>query len=359
MKMVNNKIIYGILLFSSIFIIFLFIYILIPFLEIICWAGILGFYLYPVNNFLNKKLKNKKIISSTITIGGFICFIIFPLIFISFIFYYQIANLLNFLSLLFKKDPSSILQDLQSYPILYNFSIKLLAFFEPFQSKLFPKMTDIFSEILRYGLNLVTNLLKKSTFLAYQIALIILTTFYFLIDGEKILCTIKKLFPGEESEKSYILQKISEILKGVLYGTVLTGLVQGALALIIYAALEIPQYLIWTFLTIIASFIPFLGTFLIWGPIVLFLLITESYIKALILFLYSALIVSQVDNILKPFLIGEKAKLHNLLIFFAVLGGLVKFGILGLFLGPIILGLFLCVIEFYKIKILKQDSLDA
>lgn len=355
----NNKLIWGIGLFFSIFIIFLFIYTLSPFFNILCWAAILSFYLYPVYKFLNKKIKDKKLISAILTIFGFICFIIFPLTFVTFTFYYQVSAILTYLAPLLKKDFSSILQEFQNYPFLYNIFNKIYLFFEPVWGKIETKITDALSELIRYGINLITNLFRRSAIFSFQLVFTILALFYFLIDGERFICIIKNLFPGEEREKTYILQKISDILRGILYGSILTSIVQGALALIIYAALEVPQYIIWTILTVITSFIPVLGTFLIWGPIVVFLLIKGSYIKALILFLYSALIVSQVDNVLKPILIGEKAQLHNLLVFFSVLGGLTQFGILGLFLGPVILGLFLCVIEIYKIKVLKQNLPNA
>lgn len=354
-----GKLLWGIVLFFSLSIIFLFIYTLSPLFNIICWAAILSFYLYPVYKFFNKKLKNRKIISAIITIFGFICFIIFPFIFITFIFYHQVSVILTYLTPFLHKDFSFLLQELQKRPFLYDIYKEIYFFFEPIWNKIETKVADALSELIRYGINLLTNLFKKSVLFGFQLVLTILALFYFLIDGEKFICIAKNLFPAEENEKNYILQKISDILQGILYGSILTSIVQGALALIIYVILEVPQYIIWTILTVIASFIPVLGTFLVWGPIVLFLLIKGSYLKALVLFLYSALIVSQVDSLIKPILIGEKARLHNLLVFFSVLGGLTQFGILGLFLGPVILGLCLCILEIYKIKVLKQGPLDA
>jgi len=73
-----------------------------------------------------------------------------------------------------------------------------------------------------------------------------------------------------------------------------------------------------------------------------------SYVKAVILLVFCGVIISNLDNFLKPFLIGGKTKIHNLLIFFSVLGGIVKFGVLGIFLGPLILALFLSIIDIYK-----------
>jgi len=94
-----------------------------------------------------------------------------------------------------------------------------------------------------------------------------------------------------------------------------------------YFILGIPQYLLWAFLTTIASFLPIFGTGLIWLPLTIYLLLVGSYIKALILLLYSVLIIAQVDNFLKPLLIGGRTGIHNLLVFFSVLGGLAKFGL--------------------------------
>lgn len=340
-----------ILLVLALIILLSFLYLLTPLFSIICWAGILAFFIYPVYKFVNLKLKNHKRISAILVIICFAIFIIVPFSLVLLNFYSQALSFLESLEPLTQKDLMEFIESLKNYPHLYMLISKLMNQLHPYLPQLQEKFAQFISNLFQSGFGILKNFVKSIFSFGFQTAFTLIALYYFLIDGERVINEIIELIPGDKEEKEKILQRVSSILKGVLYGNILTGLIQGFLAFLIYFILGIPQYLLWAFLTVIASFVPILGTAFIWGPLTIYLLIIGSYTKALILLLYSALIISQVDNFLKPFLIGEKTKIHNLLIFFSVLGGLAKFGALGLFLGPFILGLVLSIIEIYKIKI--------
>uniref|UniRef100_A0A7V6CDQ8 AI-2E family transporter n=1 Tax=Thermodesulfobacterium geofontis TaxID=1295609 RepID=A0A7V6CDQ8_9BACT len=339
-----------ILLVLALIVLGLFIYLLRPLFYIICWAGIIAFFIYPVYKFVNLKLKNHRRISAILVIFCFLIFIIVPLSLVSLNFYSQTLSFLKSLEPLTKKDLTEIIESLKDYPYLYTLIYKIINQIQPYLPQLQEKFVQFISNLFQSGF-VVLKFVKSIFSFGFQLAFTLITLYYFLIDGEKAINEIVELIPGEKEEKEKILQRVSFILKGVLYGNILTGLIQGFLAFIIYFTLGIPHYLLWAFLTVIASFIPILGTGFIWGPLFIYLLIIGSYIKAFILLFYSVLIIAQVDNFLKPILIGGKTGIHNLLIFFSVLGGLAQFGFLGLFLGPVILGLVLSIIEIYKIKI--------
>jgi predicted PurR-regulated permease PerM len=270
-------------------------------------------------------------------------------------FYSQVISFLEKLEPITRQDFTDFFEKLKNYPKIYLLISKFLVQIQPYLPQIQEKLAQFISGLLQAGLSSFKNIVKYLFSFGFQLAFTLITLYYFLIDGEKFVKEIIGLIPGEEEEKQKVLNKVAMILKGVLYGNILTALVQGFLAFLIYFLLDIPQYLLWAFLTVLASFIPVFGTSLIWIPITIYLVIIGSYIKAIILFLYSILLISQIDNFLKPLLIGEKTKIHNLLIFFSVLGGLIKFGTLGLFLGPLILGLFLSIIEIYKIKCLSNS----
>ncbi len=353
----NYNFSFWIILSISLIVFFLFLYLLSPFFYVFCWSAILAFFIYPVYKFVNRKLKNKRRSSAILVLSGFICFVLIPLGLISVHFYHQITSFYNTLQPLFNKNPDEIFESLKNYPVVSFFVSKFSVYIKPYLPQIQERLSHFISGLVQLGFGYLGNLIKKAFSIGFQLAFTLITLYYFLIDGEKIVKIFKDLIPLKEAEKEKIFKKISLILESVLFGNILTGIIQGLLALIIYFILGIPQYLIWAFLTIIASFIPIFGTGLIWIPLIIYLLIKGSYIKALILLIYSALIISQIDNILKPILIGGKARIHNLLVFFTILGGLAKFGPLGLFLGPVILGLFLCVIEIYKLKLNPDTKL--
>jgi len=343
-----------IVLTIAIIVLISFFYLLSPFFYVICWAGILAFFIYPVYDFVKKKLKNRRRLAALIVLACLLLFLLGPFLSIVLNFYSQAIAFLQKLQPITKKDLASFLVKLNKYPKISIFLTKLTKQLQPYLPQIQAKFTQFLSNLIQAGIASFKNVVKVLASFGFQLAFTLITLYYFLIDGEKFVKEIVGLIPGNEEEKQKVLTKAALILKGVLYGNILTALAQGLLSFIIYFLLGIPQYLLWAFLTIIASFIPVFGTSLIWFPVVIYLVIKGSYVKAVILFLYASLIISQIDNFLKPLLIGEKTKIHNLLIFFSVIGGLIKFGTLGLFLGPLILGLFLSIIEIYKIKCLNQ-----
>ncbi len=348
---------FWIILVLSIFIIISFIYLLTPLFRIICWSGILAFFIYPAYKFVKIKFfKNYKSLSAIFVMILFIIFIIGPLSLILLNFYYQLFSFLQNLQPMTEKDFSQYLEQLKNHPKIYLIISKFLSQIHIYLPQLQDKLAEFLSNLIQTGVQSLKNVIQIIVSFGFQLAFTLITLYYFLVDGDRIVKEILDLIPGEPYEKQKILKRVSLILKGVLYGNILTAIIQGFLALLIYFFLGIPQYLLWAFLTVLASFIPVFGTSLIWGPLVIYLLITGSYVKATILIIYAIIIISQIDNFIKPILIGEKTKIHNLLIFFSVLGGLIKFGALGLFLGPLILGLFLCIIEIYKIKWLNQTN---
>ncbi|MFN3505170.1 MAG: AI-2E family transporter [Caldimicrobium sp.] len=344
-----------IIILLSLFVLFLFAYLIYPFVFVIFWAGILAFYLYPLYQKTFFIKKNKKTLSALFTLALFILFVLLPFIFLSILFFNQIQNLLQNLD-------ETLLQKVLNYLTIVKEKLshsKLYPYIDPYlqqiQQDLPQKISILLENVIKY-----TSGAIFSTFSFFlKIVFTLFTLYYFLVDGEKIVNLIKELIPGDSGEKERILARVSLILKGVLYGNILTALVQGFLALIIYFILGVPQYLFFSFLTMIASFLPFLGTALIWIPLSVYFFLSGSVLKGTILIILCALTVAQVDNLIKPFLIGEKTKLHNLLVFFSVLGGISQFGLTGLFLGPVILGFFLSVIDIYKAKVLNHLQNDV
>jgi predicted PurR-regulated permease PerM len=106
----------------------------------------------------------------------------------------------------------------------------------------------------------------------------------------------------------------------------------------------------------VMSFVPLLGTFIIWGPTSLYLAMQGEYINGLVLFLFGVLVISMVDNILKPIIIGSRTKMPTIVILFSVLGGIKLFGVIGLITGPLVTAVFLSVFEIFSHLEGKADA---
>jgi predicted PurR-regulated permease PerM len=114
---------------------------------------------------------------------------------------------------------------------------------------------------------------------------------------------------------------------------------------LIFLILGLPSPLLWGVVMFLMSMIPMAGAFIVWVPAALYLLLTGSYVKALVLVVWGVVVIGSIDNFLSPRLVGRRARLHELLIFFSVLGGLQVFGVLGLVIGPVLAAITLALIE--------------
>lgn len=199
------------------------------------------------------------------------------------------------------------------------------------------------------------NFLVSLPHRAIILIVIVFLVYYFLKEQKKIINNIKEYLPLKKDEKELLLIRIKQVVRGVLYGTLLTAMIQGILAGIGYYMFGIPAPIMLALLTAFCALIPIVGTAIVWMPISIYSILVHLddglWWKGVGLFIYGTLIISTIDNFIKPYLIGERAKLHPALALLGILGGLQMFGIIGIVLGPLILGIF-----FEFVDVLKQQT---
>ena len=181
--------------------------------------------------------------------------------------------------------------------------------------------------------------------------LIMMVTMYYLFkEGNSVYKAIKEISPLPDEYEDMVVNQFRDVSKATLYGNVMTALSQGAVGSILFASVGLSGSLLWGALMAMLSFVPMVGSFLVWGPAGLYLLSTGHPTKAIIVWIGGAVLVASLDNILKPIFIKGKADMHALLIFFSVFGGMGAFGFLGLVLGPLVVALFLTFLNLYKME---------
>jgi predicted PurR-regulated permease PerM len=181
-----------------------------------------------------------------------------------------------------------------------------------------------------------------------QMVLVVFTLFYMFRDGEHIRRAIFQMLPLERVQMNDISARTREVIAATIYGVLVISAIQGTLGTFIFWVLGLPSPLLWGVVMFFLSMIPMAGAFLVWVPAAIYLALTGSYVKAIVLVVWGLLVISSIDNFLSPRLVGRRARLHELLIFFAVLGGLQVFGVLGLVLGPVIVAVTLALIEMVR-----------
>ncbi len=165
--------------------------------------------------------------------------------------------------------------------------------------------------------------------------------------GEKILEEIFYYLPLSDEDEALMLQRFSSITRATVKGTLVIGIIQGALAGFAFWVAGIDGAAFWGTIMAILSIVPGIGAALIWVPAVIYLMVTGELLAGLLLFAWCAAVVGTIDNILRPILVGKDAKMPDLLILVGTLGGLFLFGPIGFIVGPIVCGLFLTVWDIY------------
>ncbi|HWG91805.1 MAG TPA: AI-2E family transporter [Candidatus Thermoplasmatota archaeon] len=174
------------------------------------------------------------------------------------------------------------------------------------------------------------------------------TLFYGMVDGERFLAYVRSSLPLTETHGKHLFTEMSRTVDAVFYGQVAAGVAQGALGTLAFLVLGVPHAFFWGFLMVLASIIPFIGAFIIWAPAVLYLFALGHTWQAVALLVWCAVVVSNIDNVLKPRLIGKRAEMHPAVALIGVLGGLVAFGFVGFIVGPLVLSLFVAVVNFWR-----------
>ncbi|MBK8278320.1 MAG: hypothetical protein CCU26_12000 [Nitrospira sp. UW-LDO-01] len=202
------------------------------------------------------------------------------------------------------------------------------------------------------------GLLKNTFALVTNFFMMLLILFFLFKDGRQWLSVLYDLIPMEESHKSKILVRLDQTVRAVVKGMLVTAIVQGLLAGMAYLALDVPFPIGLTALTVVLAPIPFGGTGLVWGPVALYLFWMGTTGKALIMLAWGIGVVSMVDQILRPWLIGQDVQIPVLPLVLSVLGGLALYGILGIFIGPIMISLLMTAVQIYREEYhLKQTAI--
>lgn len=172
---------------------------------------------------------------------------------------------------------------------------------------------------------------------AFTLVISFLTMFFMLRDGEKLREPALDLIPLPREDGENILAKLSDTIRAVFIGIVLVAVVQGSIAGVTYWLVGVPHALLWAVATIVLCAIPLLGAPILYIPLSLILMSQGKYTEGFILLGVGFLIVSQIDNILRPFIIGARIELHPMAIFFSLLGGIFLMGPAGIMGGPMLL----------------------
>lgn len=182
-----------------------------------------------------------------------------------------------------------------------------------------------------------------------QMFFVIFTMYYLFRDGDRILDAVRDSLPLNKKQAVTIVARARDVIGASVYGVFTIAIIQGTLGGLAFWLLGLPSAIVWGVAMIFLSMIPMLGAFLVWVPAAIYLALAGHPVKAVLLTLWGTLAIGMIDNFLRPYIVGGRTKLHELLIFFSVLGGLKVFGVLGIVLGPVVLAITLALVDVFRV----------
>lgn len=352
----DKKLLYTLLTFSAILLVtYLIIFLLSPFLGAIVWSLVLSMSAYPLHSKFLKLFNGRKNIAAFFSTATVFFVIAIPFFILSIIFTGQAFEVLSYIEDSLKKGNIPVLQQIQSHPSVQSAIEKLKPYFgkEDFHSIGIAFLKGVWNVLAFTSKKFAVNIFSA----IFQFFMTILLLFFAFRDGETIVKTFWEIVPLRESDVKKIEDIFRRIIGAVLYGIILACIVQGILGGIGFAIAGIPLPVFYGAIITLTSFIPVIGSSLIWVPAVIYLFVIGNYGSAIFLLLWCLIIVSLVDNLIRPLYISGKSKISLPIVVIGVIGGLITLGFLGIILGPLILSLCVESIRIYKEEVIqKKDS---
>lgn len=229
---------------------------------------------------------------------------------------------------------------LNIYPSYSFDSLNITAFLQKGAEWLFSNLDTVFS---------------KASKITLSMFILFLSLFYFIRDGSELKRQLVSLSPLGDDDDEKIFKKLEQTVYSIFAGSLIVGMIQGALTGIGFAIFGVPSPALWGLIAAVAALIPGIGTALVLLPGIAYLVFIGSTGSAIGLLIWGAVAVGMIDNILGPIFINRGIKIHPFLILLSVLGGLLYFGPIGFVLGPIVLAFLFALLEIYKVSFSKRN----
>jgi predicted PurR-regulated permease PerM len=312
-----------------------------PFLIPIAWAFVFSIVFFPLYRFILRFVKWNTLAAAVTTI--LVCVLILgPFSYFAYLLTSELSNV--------SIKPVDIkgMAKLLNHPSIAPAMKKVLAFLDLTQAQL---QSSVVKTLSGAGQNLLAYLpgrLGDVAGAAVHFALMTFALFFFLRDGSQFLTRISDFMPFAGQHRERLTRQVKEIVISTIYGGIVVAVIQGVVGAFVFAFLSIHSPILWGLAISICSFLPLVGSAIVWVPAVFFLLAKGFLFEAFVLALVGVFVISMVDYVLRPVIMRGRLRMPLLAIFFSVLGGIEVFGLIGLVMGPLVLAVFISVIDILR-----------
>ncbi len=315
------------------------LYLFRPFFFPIFWAAVIAIMFYPHYEWLNTYLKMPTL-NAAIMVAVVILTIFVPLT----LFVSLVVN--QSFSLYQEFSQAGNLPDVRGVATwLHNSPLE--PYVQNLQANWQSQAAAISKKISDYSLSFLKSFTQNSAHFLFQVFIMFYTLFFFFRDGKNILLRLMHLSPLGEEYDRMLYNHFTSTARATLKSSLIVGVIQGALGGLVFWITQVPGALILGLFMMVLCLIPALGAFIIWLPAGLGMIIFGHVWEGMVIIVFGSLVLSTIDNFLRPPLIGKDTQMHPLFVLFSTLGGIFLFGVSGFIIGPVIASLYLAIISIY------------
>ena len=312
-----------------------------PFLAPIAWAVVFSIVFFPVYSFVVKYARWRSL-AAGVTVVLVCVLILGPFSYFAYLLTVELSNV----------SPDTFdfksIARLLNHPLVTPITRRLLSFFNISQTQLQASAVKALSDAGQTLVGYLPGRLGDAAGAALHFVLMAFALFFFLRDGPQFLARISRYMPFSQAHRERLTRQVKDIVISTIYGGIIVALVQGLIGSFTFGLLGIHSPILWGLAMSISSFIPFVGSAIVWVPTALWLLLQGSVGAGLVLLFVGIFAISAVDSGLRPIIIRGRVRMPLLVIFFSVFGGIQLFGLIGLVMGPLVLGVFISVVDIFK-----------
>ncbi|MCG6927057.1 MAG: AI-2E family transporter [Acidobacteria bacterium] len=324
-----------------------------PFLLVAAVAACVALLLGPVQRRLTALLRGRSGLAAMIIVLVTTLVILVPVLTSLFLLTRQAALFLQWMTTQPVVGPEELRRFWEQLPERYP---TLEEWIEYVQAQVTPILTGGAAQLTSRANALLQGVLTRVSRAAIDLGLFLLMLFFLLRDGGRLKVELGAVSPFSEEQEEQIFEHLERTILGALQAVVVVPVAQGILAGIGFMIFGVPSPLLWGTAVILAATVPLVGSPLGWVPAVVYLMVQGHLGPALGLLVYCTVIVSGSDNVVKPLLLRGAARIHPLLGFLSIVGGVLAFGVFGFLIGPVILSLVLSAIRIYRLDVLRSPT---
>ncbi|MCX8997505.1 AI-2E family transporter [Rhizobiaceae bacterium BDR2-2] len=329
-----------------------FIALVLPFYGAILWAVVLAILFNSLQRRLERSFGGRKSLAAAVCTILCIFIVVIPVSLLLASLAREATNLYTRLSNR-EFDPAAILAQVRaSLPtfVLDALARLNLAEFSEIQARLTAFIGQVTQAIATRALAIGQNTAQ----LLINLGVLIYLLFFLFRDGPRLVGAIRRSSPLNLRQTDYLFGQFAAVVKATVKGNVIIAAIQGTIGGVTFWLLGIEAALLWGVVMAMLSLLPAVGAFLVWAPVAIYFLLSGSYLKGILLFAVGVFVISLIDNLLRPPLVGKSTRLPDYLVLVSTLGGLALIGMNGFVIGPLVAALFLAVWS-----LLSQDDLSG